>query len=96
MIVTNINGTSDNSCSCGSWLRHWLKFNTGRQSIPTICPACKNNRVEVGAHVQKSESTDKSWYIVPLCKACNGKSADTKLDIGKCSLASANKSLTCE
>ena len=25
----------------------------------------------VGAHVQKANSSDKSWYITPLCKACN-------------------------
>jgi hypothetical protein len=24
--IKNINGTSDNDCSCGSWMKHWEKF----------------------------------------------------------------------
>lgn len=95
MKVTNINGTSDNSCSCGSWLKHWRNYNFARQNIPGICPACGQSQVEVGAHVQKYASTDTKWYIVPLCRSCNNKSSNMILDIGNCPLALANKALTC-
>lgn len=95
MKVTNINGTSDNICSCGSWLKHWKKYNMAGQNIPYICPACGQNLTEVGAHVKKYNSSDDSWYIVPLCKSCNNKSSSAVLEIGNCALASANKSETC-
>src|SRR5437667_3135285 len=36
MKVNNVNGTSDSSCKCGSWLDHWKKFGGG--SVPTYCP----------------------------------------------------------
>ncbi len=26
MKIKNINGTSDNTCTCGSWLKHWEKL----------------------------------------------------------------------
>ena len=39
MKVTNINGTSEYDCSCGSWLKHWEKFNSAGQSKPYLCPA---------------------------------------------------------
>jgi hypothetical protein len=26
MTVYNINGTSDNTCKCGSWLAHWKNY----------------------------------------------------------------------
>lgn len=93
MRVTNINGTSDNACSCGSWFDHWKKFS--HQSLPTRCPAnyC-NEKPEVGAHVQKDSYTGKSWYIVPLCKGHNGETGSS-LEIGDIALASANVNETC-
>ena len=65
------------------------------QSKPYHCPACGSPFVEVGAHVQKHNSSDKNWYIVPLCKACNNKSSSTILDIGDCALAPASRTSTC-
>jgi len=50
---------------------------------------------DVGAHVQKDSSTDKGWYIVPLCTEHNlltGKSLDL---IEGAPLVSANVSQTC-
>ncbi len=94
MRVKNINGTSDNTCKCGTWLDHWKKFSG--QSLPSYCPesACLQ-KPEVGAHVQKDGSTDTSWYIVPLCKKHNGETGKS-LDIGdSVKLASANVSATC-
>ena len=96
MKVKNLNGTSRNVCSCGTWLKHWVKFNLKRQRLPMLCPACKRNLVEVGAHVQIADSSRNDWFIVPLCKECNNQSNRTVLDIGDCALAPANKSETCE
>lgn len=95
MKVTNINGTSDHTCLCGSWLKHWEKFNLTGQRTPFFCPVCGYSKVEVGAHVQKYDSYDKDWYIVPLCKSCNNKSSSTILDIGNCALAPASRASTC-
>lgn len=93
MKLKNINGTSDNSCRCGSWLDHWKKHSG--QSVH-ICPvAYCLKKAEVGAHVQKHSSSDNSWYIVPLCKSHNaekGKSVDV---IGTVTLVSANVGQTC-
>lgn len=96
MKIKNINGTSDNSCICGSWLSHWCNFSG--QRLPKTCPVkgCQNTDL-VGAHVQKGgHSTDQNWYICPLCKAHNNKT-NTELDVlDDIILVSANKSKTCE
>lgn len=93
MKIKNINGTSDNSCKCGTWLDHWKKFSG--QSLPTDCPevSCRNSP-EVGAHVQKDLSSDSSWYIVPLCKTHN-KAAETLAISDSIKLVSANVAETC-
>lgn len=96
MKLTNINGTTDNTCKCGSWLEHWKKYNSGRQPLPTYCPekSC-TKKPEVGAHVQKDGSSDRSWYIVPLCPTHNGMKGATIEVSDSISLASANVSETC-
>jgi hypothetical protein len=94
MRVSNINGISDNACECGSWLGHWKKFSG--QSLPTFCPqvTCVQ-KPAAGAHVQRGNSGDSNWYIVPLCTAHNGKKGQS-LDIGdSVTLVSANVSKTC-
>jgi hypothetical protein len=94
MKIRNINGTSENVCECGSWLEHWKKFSG--QSFPVYCPekVC-TNKPEVGAHVQKDNSTDKGWYIVPLCSKCNGKTGESLEISDNVKLVSANVSETC-
>jgi len=94
MRVKNINGTSDKTCKCDSWLDHWKKFSD--QSLPSYCPETKClKKPDVGAHVQKDSYTDSGWYIVPLCNAHNGE-AGKSLDISdSVNLASANVSETC-
>ena len=69
--VKNLNGTSDNKVPQGytSWLNFWEK-KTGK--TPDKCGHCKN-KATVGAHVQKADSSDMKWYIVPLCYQCNNK-----------------------
>lgn len=89
--VNNINGTSANICKCTSWLQHWVNY-SGR-TLPTYCGETTCTKApEVGAHVQKDGSTDRSWYIVPLCKTHNSSmgTLDVTLD-----LVSANVANTC-
>lgn len=92
--VININGTSDTTCKCGSWLEHWKNFS--RQSLPYHCceKYCINTNL-VGAHVQISGSDDNSWYIVPLCYTHNSSTKELKI-VESVMLVPANKSLTCE
>lgn len=94
MKIKNINGTSDNTCKCGSWLDHWKKFSS--QSLPTYCPEEKcTQKPEVGAHVQKDSSTDSRWYIIPLCKTHNGKTGETLNVSDIVKFVSANVKETC-
>ena len=49
-----------------------------------VCPTCGRSFYPKdwdGCHVQKAESYDKSWYVVPLCKSCNQRIGEV-LDIG--------------
>jgi hypothetical protein len=95
MKIKNINGTSQTTCACGSWLKHWEKFSG--QSV-TYCPATSPSCLKkdlVGAHVQKSDSSDGKWYIYPLCSAHNQSTGVLEVsDTYK--LVSANKKETCE
>jgi len=94
MKVTNINGTSQNTCKCGSWLAHWKKFSGKTLSSYCYEKSCID-KPEVGAHVQKANSTDKNWYIIPFCKSHNSSSKDLELS-SIAVLVSANKKQTCE
>ena len=92
MILTNINGTSQLTCSCGSWLRHWEIF-SGQTT--EFCQALGCNRKDVlGAHVQLAGGNDK-WYIYPLCNLHNQH--DGLLWVSDAyRLVSANTRETCE
>jgi len=95
MKIRNINGTSDTTCRCGSWLAHWKKFSG--QTAPTYCPAggCMKTDL-VGAHVQKGGgSTDQKWYIYPLCGDHNKHKGELEAS-DSYALVSANKKETCE
>jgi hypothetical protein len=94
MKVNNINGTSKSTCKCGSWLDHWKNYSC--QSLPTYCPekTC-HNKPEVGAHVQKDNSIDRSWYIVPLCTTHNAQTRGSLELRDSIKLASANVAATC-
>jgi hypothetical protein len=94
MKVRNINGTSDNSCKCASWLDHWKKF--GGQAVPQYCPESTcTKKPEHGAHVQKDGSSDQSWYIIPLCADHNGQKGATLVVSDSTKLVSANVKETC-
>ena len=95
MKVINVNGTSDNTCTCYSWLEHWKKFNTLRRSVPPCCHVVRCVRTPtVGVHVQK-EGGDMSWFIVLLCAEHNGKTGQSLELSDLTSLASANVNETC-
>lgn len=95
MRIKNMNGTSQNTCFCGSWLNHWKNFSG--QSVPDYCPI--NNcfeKAEVGGHVQKDTPSDNSWYILPICKVHNAKRDDSFTAIDTYKLVSANVKVTCQ
>ena len=93
MKIKNINGTSQTTCACGSWLKHWEKF-SGQSVI--YCPATSCLQKDlVGAHVQKSDSPDNKWYIFPLCSAHNQSTGVLEVS-DSYNLVSANKKETCE
>ena len=93
MRITNINGTSQINCKCGSWLKHWENFSG--QKI-TFCPVngCVNIDL-VGAHVQRAHNIDNKWYILPLCKSHNNSSEILDV-LDRYKLVSANKQKTCD
>ena len=75
--VKNINGTArfkEPSCGCKTWLEHWVQ-NSG-YNLKDFCRRCHSHVVKdelVGGHVMKVNSADKDYYIVPICRKCNGK-----------------------
>lgn len=94
MRVKNISGTGSRTCSCGSWLNHWVKYSP--QPLPAHCVEifCPS-RPEVGAHVQRDDhSGDLDWYIVPLCSEHNGRTGRTFM-VPDDMLVSANVNETC-
>lgn len=73
MAWRNIRGTSDRSCRCGTWLKHWF-VETGLVSAACAVVGCSGD-AEVGAHVQSTHgNSTKEHWIVPLCRRCNGLS----------------------
>jgi hypothetical protein len=91
--VKNIDGTSDTKCKCGTWLDHWKKFSG--QTVTYCCEKTCTNKELVGAHVQKADSTDSYWYIIPLCHSHNKTTGELELSDGY-RLVRANKQVTCE
>ena len=71
--IINIKGTSDYSPDgFKSWISYWEHI-TGLTADTCMNVDCNNKTDLVGAHVQKYNSSDKFWRIVPLCKECNKK-----------------------
>lgn len=94
MKVRNINGTSQNTCKCGTWLEHWKNFSN--QSLPSHCveKSCYQKPM-VGAHVQKDNSSDNNWYIIPLCNSHNNETGKSLDIMDGTVLVSANVAETC-
>ena len=71
--VKNVIGSSRFPHPAGytSWLDYWEK-QTGCQATHCFALDCRKwTNGLVGAHVQKVDSLDKHYYIVPLCEPCN-------------------------
>ena len=69
MVVRNVKGTGERTCSCGSWLMHWQRF-AGVKAIYCGVFECVNP-AELGAHVVKDAEADGAECIVPMCKYHN-------------------------
>jgi hypothetical protein len=94
MKVRNLNGTATNTCSCGSWIQHWMNFSG--QKLPLFCSEVSCTEiVEVGAHVQVEDPNDMRWFIVPLCRRHNAMTGQQLTVIDQVALVSANTSDTC-
>lgn len=85
-------GTSDRSCSCGSWKQHWIN-NSGKQ-WPVYCSVTGcSNRATLGAHIYNSNAEGE--WIAPMCDSCNKNSNEFSLT-GGITLVPANKAKTCD
>jgi len=92
MRVKNVNGTSGDACTCGSWLDHWKKFSN--LPLPPRCTVVSCAGLpEFGAHVQKEYSDEECWYIVPFCKTHNAQTG--KSYVVDTTLVPADVSETC-
>jgi len=71
VLVKNLEKTSDDKAPDGlAWFKYWMeKTNSKKRTCSNI--KCNNSGNLEGAHVQKVNSTDRDYYIVPLCKECN-------------------------
>jgi hypothetical protein len=78
MRVKTLNIAEQNKCRSGSWLAHWEKL-SGQNAFMCFTEGCIN-MPSVGGHVQKDSTTDKNWYVIPLCTDCSKKSGQD-LDI---------------
>ena len=96
MRVNNINGTSENKCSCGAWLNHYKRFN-GEANSEFPCGEKRCGRIAtLGAHVQIDGAADRAWYIVPLCDEHNRQTGRSiEIDELHTPPVSANVSTTC-
>ena len=91
--IKNLNGTGaerykDPPKGYSSW-KSWWEAQAGRSFSTCSCSGC-TSKAAVGAHVQKSGSADKKWYIVPLCSACNHKSSDEVFEVRDADLVAIN------
>jgi hypothetical protein len=79
--VKNINGTSRFPAHSGynSWLEYWEK-QTGQKATECGAINCKSNEQLFGAHVIKVNSSDKKYYITPLCPKCNKRTDNFNVD----------------
>lgn len=98
MKVKNLNGSSSNypkpTCKCLTWLEHWKnnRYGVSANYSKLNCRGCKKllpySKLK-GGHVYKTNNSDKSIYIVPLCDDCNLK-REYEFDVDSNDLVSAN------
>ncbi len=80
-LVKNVHGQSYDSPpkGCSSWLDYWEK-QTGKKATRCGAINCKSNEQLFGAHVIKVNSSDKKYYITPLCPKCNKRTDNFNVD----------------
>ena len=80
MLIHNVKGSSKISKEpprpYDSWLSYWEDKVNYKLSYSQYynCPACGKGTLRKdfdGCHVQMAISSDRRWYIVPLCSSCN-------------------------
>lgn len=88
---SNVNGSGERKCRCGSWKQHWINF-SGKE-WPSICSVkgCYERPV-LGAHVRNPDV--KGEKIIPMCWGCNQLENKFSLKDGV-TCVSANMSETC-
>lgn len=87
----NKRGTSQRTCSCGSWAKHWLNFSKEKWPAKCSVSGC-NNYPTLGAHIYNPNEIGE--WIVPMCDACNQKSGSFDLK-GYVTCVPANTTFTC-
>lgn len=70
--VKNLNDTFDRIPSTGNSWRQFWEEKSGKKIDKCSRRGCAKKATD-GAHVQKADSDDRRWYIVPLCHECNMK-----------------------
>lgn len=70
MLVTNVGISGSSFCGCDGRLNHW------RRAIRYVgYPECSvsdcHETATLGVPVEKYESDDRTWYIVPMCARHN-------------------------
>lgn len=91
MKIKNVKGSSKVSpnppTGYDSWLEYW-EINHRQKldsNIQYNCPACERpfyRKNFDGCHVQKVDSKDQKWYIVPLCDSCNHATGELDVNEG--------------
>ena len=93
MFVENVTDTSQNTCLCGGWLKHSIRYSG--QTLGHMCSVrlCSDIPL-VGAHVRPYSSIDRGWYIAPLCSRHNEEPGPIEI-ASWVNLVPANVSSTC-
>lgn len=85
--VKNANGTSRFNPPTGysSWLEYWenmskKSLSTKEQYSCSCCDQATSKGDFCGAHVQKTNSSSREMYIIPICRRCNGRNNTFRID----------------
>lgn len=91
----NKGGTGNrDTCRCGSWKNHWLRF-SGSTVWPLYCcvSGCYNYAEDGGHAINDYQSGE---WILPMCKKHNNPNYTDKFSISSSTyIASANRGDTC-
>jgi len=80
MKIRNINGTPDTGRAGGSWMQYWENL-SGQKTTFCLAVGCMGKDL-IGAHVQKTDTRDVSWYIYPLCIFHNERARELEVSDG--------------